>query len=318
MNKKLNLQERILSSKFFKTFQRVTKKIILPGFDGMPLYDVIVFFVKGLVDGEITTRASSIAFKFFIAMFPAIIFLFTLIPYIPIENFQTTLLEQLHDAVPENFYVLISSTITDIVSRQQGGLLSLGFVLAFYFASNGFLGVIVAFNSTSHIIETRKLFQQYFISIILMIIISILIFASTSLMLIGSRVLNYLVIREILNGDFVIFALKFGKWIVILLMIFFSISFMYFLGPAKKQRFRFISAGSTLATLLFIATTLGFNFYVENFSNYNALYGSIGTIIVIMMWLYLNSISLLVGFELNASISSAKKNQDKENYLKSL
>jgi membrane protein len=93
---------------------------------------------------------------------------------------------------------------------------------------------------------------------------------------------------------------------------------MYFLGPAKKQRFRFISAGSTLATLLFIATTLGFNFYVNNFARYNALYGSIGTIIVIMMWLYLNSIALLVGFELNASISSAKKSLNKETYLKSI
>jgi membrane protein len=307
MKKKADLKERFLLSRFFKAFQRVTKKIILPGFDGMPLYNVIVFFIKGLVDGEITTRASSIAFKFFMAMFPAIIFLFTLIPYIPIENFQTTLLSQLHDAVPENFYLLINSTITDIVSRQQGGLLSLGFILALYFASNGFLGVIVAFNSTSHSIETRKVLQQYLISIILMIIISILIFASTALMLLGTSVLNFLVTRDILSGGFVIFVLKFSKWIVVLLMIFFSISFMYFLGPAKKQRFRFISAGSTLATLLFIATTLGFNFYVDNFAQYNALYGSIGTIIVIMMWLYLNSIALLVGFELNASIFSAKK-----------
>jgi membrane protein len=307
MKKKADLKEWFLLSRFFKAFQRVTKKIILPGFDRMPLYNVIVFFIKGLVDGEITTRASSIAFKFFMAMFPAIIFLFTLIPYIPIENFQTTLLSQLHDAVPENFYLLISSTITDIVSRQQGGLLSLGFILALYFASNGFLGVIVAFNSTSHSIETRKIIQQYFISIVLVIIISVLIFASTALILLGTSVLNFLVTRDILNGDFVIFVLKFGKWIVILLMIFFSISFMYYLAPAKKQRFRFISAGSTLATILFIATTLGFNFYVNNFSKYNTLYGSIGTIIVIMMWLYLNSIALLVGFELNASIFSAKK-----------
>ncbi len=307
MKKKVNIKELLLSSKLFKTFQRVTKKIILPGFDGMPLFDVIIFFIKGLMDGAITTRASSIAFKFFLALFPAIIFFFTLIPYIPVENFQATLLEQLHDAVPENFYLLLSSTITDIVSRQQGGLLSVGFVLALYFASNGFLGLIVAFNNTSHSIETRKVLQQYLISIVLMIIISILLFASICLILIGTGALNYLEAHKILNGDFVIFVIKFGKWIVVLLMVFFAISFMYFLAPAKKERFRFISAGSTLATILFIATTLGFNYYVDNFAQYNALYGSIGTIIIILMWLYLNSISLLVGFELNASISSAKK-----------
>jgi membrane protein len=240
------------------------------------------------------------------------------IPYIPIENFQITLLEQLHDAVPENFYILLSSTITDIVSRQQGGLLSLGFLLALYFASNGFLGLIVAFNNTAHSIETRNVVQQYFISIVLMIIISLLVIVSTALILIGTGALNYLVRHDMLNGEFVIFVIKFGKWLVVLLLIFFAISFMYFLAPAKKQRFRFISAGGTLATLLFIATTLGFNYYVDNFAQYNALYGSIGTIIVIMMWLYLNSISLLVGFELNASISSAKKSLAKEVYLKSL
>lgn len=318
MKKKFDIKERILSSRIFKTFRRVTKKIILPGFDGMPLFDVIVFFVKGLMDGAITTRASSIAFKFFLALFPAIIFVFTLIPYIPIENFQTALLGQLHDAVPENFYILLSSTITDIVSRQQGGLLSLGFLMALYFASNGFLGLIVAFNNTAHSIETRKVVQQYLISIVLMIIISLLVIVSTALILIGTGAMNYLMRHDMLNGEFVIFLIKFGKWLVVLLLIFFAISFMYYLAPAKKQRFRFISAGGTLATLLFIATTLGFNFYVDNFARYNALYGSIGTIIVIMMWLYLNSISLLVGFELNASISSAKKSLAKEVYLKSL
>lgn len=307
MKKKFDIEEYIKSTRIFRTFRMYTKKIILPGFDGMPLYDVIVFFIKGLMDGAVTTRASSIAFKFFLAMFPAIIFLFTLIPYIPIHNFQATLLEQFRASVPESFYVLINATITDIISRQHSGLLSFGFIMALYFASNGFLGVIVAFNNTAHSIETRNTFQQYVISILLMIIISLLVIVSTAVMLAGTTALNFLVDKNLLNDAFVIFLIKYGQWIVVLLMVFFAVSFMYYLAPAKKQRFRFISAGATLATLLFMATTLGFNYYVNNFAQYNALYGSIGTIIVIMMWLYLNSISLLVGFELNASIASAKK-----------
>ncbi len=307
MEPKFSLQTSIKESRLFRAFRIITKRIILPGFDRMPLYDVIVFFIKGLMDGSITTRASSIAFKFFLAMFPAILFLFTLIPYIPIQHFQRTLLETIHTSVPENFYVLINSTITDIISRQQGGLLSFGVVMALYFASNGILGVIVAFNNTSHSIETRKWWQQYMISIVLMVILSLIVVISTALILLGTAGIKYLNHAHILDQSLVLYLIKYGRWVVVLLMVFFAISFLYYLAPAKRQRFRFISAGSTLATLLFLATTSGFNFYVNNFAKYNALYGSIGTIIVIMMWLYFNSIALLVGFELNASIAIAKK-----------
>jgi membrane protein len=307
MKQKFNIEEYIRNLRIFRVFRIITQKIILPGFDGMPLYDVIVFFIKGLMDGAITTRASSIAFKFFLAIFPAIIFIFTLIPYIPIQNFQITLLDTLKSSVPDNFYVLLSSTITDIISRQNGGLLSFGFIMALYFSSNGILGVIVAFNNTSHSLETRKWWQQYMISIVLTVILVLIVVMSTALILLGTAGMKYLITAHILKQSVVLYLIKYGRWIVVLLMVFFGASFLYYLAPAKKLRFRFISAGSTLATLLFIATTSGFNFYVNNFASYNALYGSIGTIIVIMMWLYLNSIALLVGFELNASIFSAKK-----------
>jgi len=307
MKQKFIIEDYIRNSRIFRVFRIITKKIILPGFDGMPLYDVIIFFVRGLMDGAITTRASSIAFKFFLAIFPAIIFVFTLIPYIPIHNFQKTLLDTLQASVPDNFYSLLSSTITDIISRQNGGLLSFGFIMALYFSSNGILGVIVAFNKTSHSIETRKWWQQYMISIVLTVILVLIVVVSTGLILMGTIGMKYLITAHILKKSLVLYLIKYGRWIIVLLMVFFGASFLYYLGPAKKLRFRFISAGSTLATLLFIATTSGFNYYVNNFARYNALYGSIGTIIVIMMWLYLNSIALLVGFELNASIFSAKK-----------
>lgn len=310
MRKKIDIRNKITSSRPFRIFRLVTQKIVLPGFDEMPLYDVIVFFIKGLMNGAITTRASSVAYKFFIALFPAIIFLFTLIPYIPIENFQTTLLETIRTALPENVNVMINETITDIIARQHGGLLSLGFILALYFSSNGILGLITAFNSTSHAVETRKLWQQYAISIALMLIITFLIILSISLIMLGTRGLEYLTAEHIIKEKILLFVLKIVKWIIIFMMIFFAVSFLYYLGPAKKKQFRFISAGSTLATLLFIATTIGFKYYVDNFARYNAVYGSIGTIIVILIWLYLNSIALIVGFELNASILHVKKSKN--------
>ena len=145
------------------------------------------------------------------------------------------------------------------------------------------------------------------ISIVLMVILSLIVVISVALILLGTIGIKHLNAAHLLDKSMVMYVIKYGRWVIVLLMVFFGSSFLYYLAPAKRQRFRFISAGSTLATILFIATTSGFNYYVNNFAKYNALYGSIGTIIVIMMWLYFNSIALLVGFELNASIAIAKK-----------
>ncbi|HOY31978.1 MAG TPA: YihY/virulence factor BrkB family protein [Bacteroidales bacterium] len=307
MKKKFNIVSKIKSTRTFRLIRLATKKISLPGFDDMPLYDVVVFFVRGLSDGAITTRASSVAYKFFIAMFPAIIFLFTLIPYLPIANFQNTLLETIRTALPVNVNAMINETITDIIARQHGGLLSLGFILALYFSSNGILGLITAFNATAHQIETRKWWQQYAVSILLMIILTLIVILSITMIMLGTSGLNYLISAHIIEESVLLFIIRISKWITIVLMIFFGVSFLYYLGPVKRKEFRFISAGSTLATLLFIASTLGFKYYVDNFASYNAVYGSIGTVIVILMWLYFNSLALLMGFELNASILEAKK-----------
>jgi membrane protein len=303
MNK---LYIKIRNTKLARLLVKATRRIILPGFDGMPLYDVLLFFVKGLWNGAITTRASSVAFKFFVALFPAIIFLFTVIPYIPVENFQTALMSTIKGVLPINFYLMVESTIQDIVLRQHGGLLSIGFLLALYFSANGILGMITAFNNTTHSIETRTVFKQYLISILLVFIVVVILLVSVSAIIGGTEIMNYLRDQQILTSGLAYYLIKISRWIVVLLMLFFAVSFMYFLAPARKTHFRFISAGSTLATLLFLATTAGFNYYVDQFSNYNALYGSIGTLLIIMMWFYFNSLVLIIGFELNASIAGAR------------
>lgn len=303
---------KIRNTKLVRLFVKATQRLILPGFDGMPLYNVLLFFFKGLVNGAVTTRASSIAFKFFVALFPAIIFLFTLIPYIPIENFQNELLATIKGMLPINFYFIVESTIQDIVLRQNGGLLSIGFIMALYFSADGLLGMITAFNNTMHSIETRTLFKQYVVSFLLVLILVVILLISVGAMVGGSEVLNYLKEQEILSGGFTFYLIKISKWIVVVMMVFFTVSFIYYLAPAPKTKFRFISAGSTLATLLFIATTAGFNYYVDQFSRYNALYGSIGTLIIIMMWIYFNSLVLIIGFELNASIAGARNQRQKE------
>jgi len=282
------------------------RKLILPGFKGIPFYDVIVFFIRGLGKGFITSRAAAISFSEFFAIFPAIIFIFSLIPYIPINNFQDSLLELTKNFTPEETYNVVRETIEDIVQRPRGGLLSVGFILTLYFSTNGVNSIIAAFNNTSHTIETRSAVKQYLVALLLVLIISFLIIIAIALISLGDYLIKLMILYKIIHGGLTYYLLLFSKWIVIVALFFFAVSFLYYFAPAKKNKFSFISPGSTLSTLLFIITTLGFNWYLSHFSQYNKLYGSIGTVMIIMLWFYISSIILLIGFELNASIASLK------------
>jgi membrane protein len=291
--------------------QTLSRKIVLPGFDGMPLYNVANFFIKGIYQGYITTRASAVSFNFFLAIFPFMIFLFTIIPFIPIENFQNTLLMLIHDFMPKSAYETVKDTVEDIVIRPRGDLLSLGFIFALYFATNGIDSMMEAFNNTYHTIETRSWFRQRMIAMLLILILSFLLIIAIGLMTLGPTLLSLFIPEKILASTFYSIFIFSATWLTIILTLFLGISFIYYLAPARRRDFRFISAGSSLATLLVIITTLGFNFYVDNFSKYNILYGSIGTLIAVLLWVYFNFISLLVGFELNASIFNAKKERSR-------
>jgi Predicted membrane protein len=304
-----------ISRKLISVWENVisrAKQVTFPGLDGMPVYDVTVFFWKSIVDGAITTRASAIAFSFFVALFPAIIFLFTLIPYIPIANFQNELFLLIRDFVPENAFKAIEETVKDILTRQRGGLLSLGFFMALIFSTNGFASIMTAFDASLHSFERRTWMGQRVIAILLLAIMSVLLTITIALITYGQSFINYLVSRDILKDHFTVYMLTFGKWIVILLLIFIANSFLYWLAPAKRTKWRFISAGGTLSTVLSIATFLGFSFYINHFGQYNKLYGSIGTLLVILLLMYIMSMILLVGFELNASISEAVKRSGKK------
>lgn len=289
---------------------RFTKNLVIPGFDGIPLYDIAKFFFRGIWKGSITFRASALSFTFFLALFPALLFFFTLIPYIPIEGFQETLMIMLQNILPPDTYAGAMETIEDIITRENSNLLSFGFFAALYFSTNGISGIMSAFNESVHVGETRSFIKQKIVAIILVIILSILIIAAISLIVAGTWLLEYAVREHYLQTGFTYWALVVVKWIIIIALFFFIISFMYYLAPARRERYRFISAGSTLATMLFILTSMGFNYYISNFSQYNKLYGSIGTLIIILMWIYFNAIVLLIGFELNVSIQNARRTKN--------
>ncbi len=284
------------------------RKISIPGFDRIPLYDVMLFFYRSIVDSSFTTRASAIAFSFFLALFPAIIFLFTLIPYIPIRNFQAELFLLIRDLLPASTFVAVEGTIQDILTKPRGGLLSLGFFMALIFSSNGLVSMMSAFDSSLHTIEKRNWLDQRLISILLLFILSVLLTLAIALIIVGQYAINYLDNESSFVGSrLTYYLLSIARWVITIALFFFAYSSLYFFAPTKKTRWRFISPGSTLATILSIFVLIGFGYYITRFGQYNQLYGSIGTLLVILLLSYLMSLILLIGFELNNSITAARR-----------
>jgi len=304
-----NHYKRIIEGNLVSSFISFSQRIVLPGFDGMPLYNVARFFVRGLQKGALSMRAAAFSYNFFLALFPAIIFFFTIIPYIPIQGFQDTLLDMLEKLIPRKAFDAVEGTLFDIVKRPRGGLLSIGFIMALYFSTNGIHSLIESFNQTHHSIETRNWLLIRLVSILLVIILTCLLVMAIILITIGPGIIDFFLEEGKIKDLFGYYLISVGKWFVTLIMLFFAFSFLYYLAPARKSRFRFISAGSTLATLLTAACSMGFNYYVNNMSQYNSLYGSIGTLIIVMLWIYFNAMIVLIGFELNVSIQNAKRSE---------
>ncbi len=295
---------RLLSIKARQVVTRA-KQISIPGFEGIPIYDVVVFFVMGLQKGSLTTRASSIAFHIFLASLPALIYIFTLLPYIPIDDFQTGLLSLMYSIFPQEVYDLVEHTVTDMFVKRKG-LQFFGIVIALFFATNAVNGMIQAFNATYHTIETRSWIQRRAFAASLVVILFVLFTIAVSMILFGRLAIDLLVEHQLINMDLTIYIIRLSKWIVIIALIYFALSFLYWLGPSRKMKWKFYSAGSTLASILVIGTSLIFSAFMNNFGQFNKFFGSISTLMIILLWIYLNSIALLIGYELNASIKNAK------------
>ena len=287
-------------------FNHFAQTTYLPGFQGFSLFEVGSIFIEGLQKGAITNRASSVAFNSFLALFPATIFLFTLIPFIPIHNFQSALFDLIKEVMPKAGFEAAEETIIDIVHHQHKKMLSIGFLSALYFSTNGVHSMIDGFNNSYHQIETRSFIRQRLVSLALVIIVTIVLIATIAII-----IFTEVKIGRLPKSHYGIYLIQLGRLISVFILFLVVISFNYFLGPASKQGWQFFSPGSILATCLSLLTSFAFAYYVNHFGKYNKLYGSIGTLLIVMMWMYLNCLVILVGFELNASIQSvnAIKNQ---------
>jgi membrane protein len=294
------------AKKLYIKAYKFVHSVTLPGFDGMPISRVFYFFYKGIVNGAITTRSSSISFNLFVAIFPALIFFFTLIPFIPVDNFQETLLSLLEEVIPESAWESVQSTFLDIIMRPHGSLLSVGFVLALFFSTNGINSMIEAFNASFHSMETRGIIAQRWVAFVLVLVLSFMLILAITFVTVGSASLQYFRSEGLLQDHFIYFLLDSLRWIVLVSLTYFGISLIYYWAPAKKRPFKFFSAGSSSTTFVMMITHIGFDYYANNLATYNALYGSIGTLLLILLWIYFISTILLIGFELNVSILNAK------------
>ncbi|MDI1235249.1 MAG: YihY/virulence factor BrkB family protein [bacterium] len=307
--------ERFNIKKWFWKLPPVRRVVIFldniypPGFQGASLFSVFQFFFKGIISPKFNLYAGSLSWNFFLAIFPSLIFLFTLIAYLPINGLQKAIMEQIDLVLPKDSYKVIKLTITDIVKHKRSGLLSVGFLSALYFASNGVFSMMLAFDSNFNEEEKKKrnFFQKRGMSILLSLYITTLIFLSMGVLITSSLSSNYIIKHHWLNKSVMLFIVSVVQFITLSALVFFIMSSLYYFGHSAKKKWRFFSPGATVATVLSIVATYLFTSYVDGFNSYNKLYGSIGAIIVMMLLIYFNTLCVLVGFELNKSIETVVK-----------
>lgn len=282
------------------------KKIKIPGLVGMSLYDVLELYIIGIIQGALTTRAGGIAFSFFMAVFPFMLFILTLIPYIPIDGFQEGLFSFIKDVLPPQTFDAVSLVIGDIINNQYGGLLSFGFLLSIFLMTNGVNAIFGGFEYSYHITEFRNVFRSYFVALGVSLLTSLFLILTITLVILYQFALTKIDEIGWLNtADLNLF--YYGRALLFVLMIFTIVSLLFRYGTKQGKEIRFFSAGAVLTTVVSICTFYLFGIYVLKFAQYNQLYGSIGTLLVLMLFVWLNSIILLLGFELNASLQKLKR-----------
>ena len=285
------------------------KSIKLPGLTGLSLYDLLEMYILGIIHGALTIRASAIAFSFFMAIFPFLLFILILIPYIPIDGFQNDFLRVLNTTLPPTTSDFFNKNIFDNINNQStGGLLSSVFIVSMFLMANGVNAIFSGFQNSYHQQLNRNFINQYIHAIgvsLLLVVILILTIA-------GLGFIEIYVVHPIYeNLDFLdsssqLVWLNILKFLFFSLMIYIGISVLYFFGNSKLERSSFYSIGALLTMILVILNSFLFSVYIDNFSSYNQLYGSIGALVVLMFYLWLNAIILILGFELNTSLQKLK------------
>ncbi len=288
---------------FLLRFLQSLKRISLPGFRGIPLYFAIRFYFHQLLDESINLKASAIAFNLFLGTIPGLMFLLTLIPYLPIKGLAQYIMIAVREGLPPDVVPLIERTVYDVVHNPRGGLLSFTLVIALYFASNGVYAMIETFD-----IHDPRSFVKKRITAIWMTLVIMLFSIFTIALYVGFEFLiDWLLGRWFPHGSWKLWLLEGMRYALSLTFIWLTVSFIYFYGPRSSMRWKRFSPGAVLATLLLLMTSAAVGYYFEHFARYNLLYGSLGALIALMLWFYFNAVAIVVGYELNRGLVYARK-----------
>lgn len=297
------LIKAIKSWPVLKQVLRWSQRTSLPGFSRVPIFNVVQFVLREVQKDDIVMRANSIAFSLFLAIFPTIIFAFSLIPHLPLSEYYADMLNQaIESALPHSASKYLTEIVTSVASIKRQGMLSIGFALSLFFASSGVLTLMAGFDkSYDTTFKKRSYIKKRGVALFLTILLTLVFLSSIFLIIIGENSL-----ARILNGIGVgdsALLIKLLRYLISVFVIYTGITVIYRYGPSLRRRTAFVNAGSILATVLSILTSLGFAYFINNFGRYNELYGSIGALLIILLWLQFNALVLLIGFELNAGVA---------------
>ena len=276
------------------------QKIKLPWLEGLSLYDLLELYGLGIVESALTYHASAIAFSFFMALFPFALFILNLIPFIPIVGFQEDFLMFVKDGVPPNTYDAIYQIITDILNNSDSGLLSSGFMLSIFLMANGLNGILGGFETSRHVLIKRGFINQYLVALAMSMLLSLLLIVTVSIIVVFEVILQMTVFSDQVQ------LIVIGRYAFVILMILITTSVLFKFGTKHDKNRAFISIGSVFTTILIVLDSYFFGIWVTKFSQYNELYGSIGTLLVLMFYIWINCMILLLGFELNATVNKLK------------
>jgi len=298
-------KEKEINIPIVRDLVKFSKKIKLPGMGEFSLYNLLDVYVVGIINGTFSFRASSIAYSFFLALFPFLLFLLNLIPYIPIDGFQTRFLIFIEALLPAKTTEFFYPIIADIAVNPRAGLISFVFFLSIFLSANGVNTIFSAFEYSFHVTINRSFLRQYMVAVVVSIFLALLLLTSVGVILYIEYIIRDLQSRAYIDND--VFWISFFQFIVFLMMIYVVIATLYYYGTKEGKSSRFFSIGAVTTTILFVLTTYLFGVYINNFSNYNELYGSIGALLILMLYIWINANLLLLGFELNVSIKRLKE-----------
>lgn len=305
-----------MESRFENIIERIVgylQRVPIPG-TSVSLYHVLRVLWKKIVTFDIDQRAAAVSFSLMLAVFPGIIFVFTLIPYLPIDNLDQKILEFLINILPRGIYGAVANTIADIVSRRRVDILSFGFFFTIFAATNGMMALMRAFNMALKKRDKRSYLKARGVGLLLTALLIFTLIFAIVILIAGQIFLEYLLSKNIIGEDFNLFIIQILRYFSVFTIFFLGICSIYFFAPAIRKKLRFFNVGAVIASILCILVTNLFSYYLINFNSYNKLYGSIGTFIGVMVWIYLISLILIFGFEVNISvrdaISEEKKNKN--------